>query len=178
MPQSVAILTTLAFAFMGCAAVGKVNPSGNYVRISGVVCTSPQMVDGNPRTGDTVYIEATMGSGERTVTNPDSSYADMFAPTTVSLPARRKVVMIVLHGKNLTSFKVLARDGQEWKELQRFRKNHLKRVAVTTSAVTDAIRIIALDFGQIRGKPRPEIQEIEVYGIAQEEQFGATKPDS
>ena len=57
-------------------------------------------------------------------------------------------------------------------------KNHLRRVAVTTSAVTDAIRIIALDFGQLRGKPRPEIQEIEVYGIAQEEQFGATKPDS
>ena len=176
MPQSVAILTTLAFAFMGCAAVGKVNPSGDYVRISGVVCTSPQMVDGNPGTGDTVYIEATMGSGERTVVTPDSSYANMFAPTTVSLPARRKVVMIVLHGKNLTSFKVLARDGQEWKELQRFRKNHLKRVAVTTSAVTDAIRIIALDFGQIRGRPRPEIQEIEVYGISQEDQSGGTKP--
>ncbi len=130
------------------------------------------MVDGNLNTGDTVYIEATMGSGERTVTTPNSPEADMFAPTTVTLPAKRKVVMIVLYGKNLTSFKVLARDGREWKELQRFRKNRLKRVAVTASAITDAIRIIAIDFGQIRGSPRPEIQEIEVYAPRAEEQFG------
>ena len=169
MLQSIALLTLISSASMGCAAVGKVNPTGNYVPISGLVCTSPQMVDGDPRTGDTVYIEGTMGSGERSVANPDSHYADMFAPTTVTLPTKRKVAMIVLYGKNLTSFKVLARDGQEWKELQRFRKNHLKRVAVTTSAVTDAIRIIAIDFGQIRGRSRPEIQEIEVFGLPKED---------
>ena len=167
--QSTAILIALGFAFMGCAVVGKVNPNGNSVLISGLACTSPQMVDGNPSTGDTVYVEGTMGSGERTVTNPDSPYADMFAPTTVTLPGVRRVNMIVLHAKNLTNFKVLARDGKEWKELQRFRKNRLHRVAVTTSAVTDAIRIIAIDFGQIRGRGRPEIQEIEVYGTAESE---------
>ena len=163
--QSITILAALAFVVMGCAAVGKVNPSGNYVLITGLVCTSPLMVDGDLNTGDTVYIEGTMGSGERSVTTPDSPYADMFAPTTVTLPAKRKVVLVVLHAKNLTNFKVLARDGREWIELQRFRKNRLNRVAVTTSAVTDAIRIIAIDFGQIRGRDRPEIQEIEVYGI-------------
>ena len=171
MPKSIIIPSALVVSLIGCAALGKVNPSENYVRITGLVCTSPQMVDGNFNTGDTVYIEATMGSGERTVTAPDSPDADMFAPTTVTLPAKRKVVMVVLYGTNLTSFKALAREGQEWKELQRFRKNRLKRVAVTTSAVTDAIRIIAIDFGQIRGNPRPEIQEIEVYGISGEEQF-------
>ena len=167
--HSVAILIVLGFVFMGCAAVGKVNPSGNYVLITGLVCTSPQMVDGDLNTGDTVYIEGTMGSGERSVTTPDSPYADMFAPTTVTLPEKRKVVMIALHAKNLTNFKVLARDGREWHELQRIRKNSLNRVAVTTSAVTDAVRIIAIDFGQIRGRSRPEIQEIQVYGIPKED---------
>ena len=82
MPQSVAILTTLAFAFMGCAAVGKVNPSGDYVRISGLACTSPQMVDGNPGTGDTVYIEATMGSG-------DERSRPRIHRTRICLPLRR-----------------------------------------------------------------------------------------
>ena len=168
-PQAIAILMVLVFVSMGCAAVGKVNPSGNYVLIPGLVCTSPVMVDGDPNTGDTVYIEGTMGSGERTVTTPDSPYADMFAPTTVTLPTKRMVGMIVLHAKNLTNFKVLARDGREWKELQRFRNNLLNRVAITTSAVTDAVRIIAIDFGQIRGRGRPEIQEIEVYGIQKED---------
>lgn len=175
-PQSVAMLIMLAFTFMGCATVGKINPSGNYVPISELVCTSPQMVDGNLNTGDTVYIEGTMGSGERVVTTPDSQFADMFAPTTVTLPAKGKVAMIVLHAKNLTNFKVLAQDGREWKELQRFRNNRLNRVAVTTSAVTGAIRIIAIDFGQIRGRNRPEIQEIEVYGVPKENHSEAIKP--
>ncbi|MDE0042520.1 MAG: hypothetical protein OXT74_10830, partial [Candidatus Poribacteria bacterium] len=84
-------------------------------------------------------------------------------------------VMVVLHAKNLTNFKVLARDGKEWKELQRFRRNRLNRVAVTTSAETDAIRIIAIDFGQIRGRDRPEIQEIEVYEIPNESRSESTK---
>ena len=176
MHQSVAVLIAIVFAFVGCAAVDKVNPRGDYVPISGLVCTSPQMVDGNPRTGDTVYVEGTMGSGERSVTNPDSPYADMFAPTTVTLPEIRNVAMIVLHAKNLTNFKVLARDGREWKELQRFRKNRLTRVAVTTSAVTDAIRIIAIDFGQIRGRDRPEIQEIEIFGIPKVDPSETSKP--
>jgi len=45
----------------------------------------------------------------------------------------------------------------------------LKRVAFATSTITDAIRIIAIGFGQIRGPHRPEIQEIEVYGITPKE---------
>ena len=175
MPQSIAILTALAFVVMGCAAIGKDDSIGNYIPISGLVCTSPQMVDGNLDTGDTVYIEGTMGSGERSVIIPDSQYADMFTPTTVTLPAKREVVMIVLHAKNLTNFKVLAQHGREWKELQRFRSNRLNRVAVTTSALTDAIRIIAIDFGQIRGRDRPEIQEIEVYGTPKEDPSEGTK---
>lgn len=167
MTQLIALLITLVFASMGCAIVGKVKPSGDHVPITALKCTSPQMVDGDLRTGDTVYIEGSMGVGERTVTTPDSPYADMFAPTTVTLPEKRKVVMIVLHGENLTNFKVLARDGREWKELRRFRGNRLNRVAVTASTVTDSIRIIAIDFGEIQGRRRPEIQEIEVYGAPQ-----------
>ena len=168
MTQSIAILSTAALVVTGCAAIGKDNRSANYAPVTGLVCTSPQMVDGDPHTGDTVYIEGTMGSGERTVITADSQYSDMFAPTTVTLPTKRNVVMIVLHATNLTNFKVLARDGKEWKELQRFRRNRLKRIAVTTAAETDAIRIIAIDFGQIRGRDRPEIQEIEVYAIPNE----------
>ena len=175
MPQSIAIITAVALVVTGCAAIGKDTPGGNYASVSGLVCTSPQMVDGDPNTGDTVYIEGTMGSGERSVITPDSQYADMFAPTTVTLPTKRNVVMIVLHAKNLTNFKVLARDGREWKELQRFRRNRLNRVAVTTSAETDAIRIIAIDFGQIRGRDRPEIQEIEVYEIPNEGRSESTE---
>ena len=172
MHKSTAKLSLLALVFIGCATFSKVQSNRNYVSIPGLVCTSPEMVDGDDRTGDTVYIGGSIGSGERTVTTPDSRYVQCIfdTPTMVNLPAEHKVGMIVLHGENLTNFKVLAKDGQKWKELRRFRNNRLKRVAVTTSTVTDAILIIAIDFDQIRGQPRPEIQEIEVYGIAQEEQ--------
>ncbi|MDE0299288.1 MAG: hypothetical protein OXN17_11690 [Candidatus Poribacteria bacterium] len=172
MPQSIAMLTALAVAAMGCAAIGKGNGPSSYSTVPKMVCTSPQMVDGDLNTGDTLYIEGTMGSGERTVSTPDSQYADMFAPTTVTLPAKRRVVSIVLHARNLTNFKVLARDGSEWKELHRIRNNRLNRVVLTKSVETDALRFIAIDFGQIRGRPRPEIQEIEVsVEIQKEEAF-------
>ena len=93
----------------------------------------------------------------------DSPMAHLVAPTTVQLPKRSEVGMIVLYGEHLVEFKVLAKVGEEWKELQRFRKNRRKRVAVTTPVVTDMIRIVAVrDFFSAQ-KPRPRIQEIRVY---------------
>ena len=60
-------------------------------------------------------------------------------------------------------FKVLARVGEEWKELQRFRKNRRKCVAVTTPVVMDMIRIVVMKDFFTAQKPRPKIQEIQVY---------------
>jgi hypothetical protein len=60
-------------------------------------------------------------------------------------------------------FKVLAKIGEDWKELRRFRNNRRKRIVVTTPVVTDTIRIIAIK-GHLGSKnPRPSIQEIQVY---------------
>ena len=67
--------------------------------------------------------------------------------------------MIVLYGE----LKVLAKVGEEWKELQRFRNNNRKRISVTTPVVTDMIRIVAIKDFFTAQKPRPNIQEIQVY---------------
>ena len=70
--------------------------------------------------------------------------APLVAPTTVQLPKQSEVGMIVLYGEHWVEFKVLAKVGEEWKELQRFRNNRRKRIAVTTPVVTDMIRIAAM----------------------------------
>ena len=93
----------------------------------------------------------------------NSPVAHLVSPTTVQLPKQYEVGMVVLHGEDLVDFDVLAKVGEEWKELQRFRNNRRKRIVVTTPVVTDTIRIIAIK-GHIGIKnPRPSIQEIQVY---------------
>ena len=93
----------------------------------------------------------------------DSPLAHLIAPTTVQLPKQSEVGMIVLYGQHLVEFKVLARVGEEWKELQRFRNNRRNRIAVTTPVMTDMIRIVAIKDFFTAQKPRPSIQEIQVY---------------
>ena len=157
--------TFFTLVFTGCVLFDNPKPGGNYVPITGLVCTSPEMVDGDLKTSDTVYVEGSMGVGEHSLMSPNSKAARWVAPTTVKLPTQQKVGMIVLYGENLTNFKVLAKDGKEWKELRRLRfRNPRKRVAITTPVVTNAIRIIAITDELIPKGRRPEIQEIQVYG--------------
>ena len=93
----------------------------------------------------------------------NSPVAHLVAPTTVQLPKQYEVGMIVLYGADLVGFDVLAKVGEGWKELQRFRNNRRKRIVVTTAVVTDTIRIIAIK-GHVGIKnPRPSVQEIQVY---------------
>ena len=141
--------------------------SGDYVLIAGLVCSSPEMVDGNMDTSDLVYIEGTIGVGKGnkgiSTMRLDSPVAHLVSPTTIQLPKRSEVGMIVLYAEDLVDFDVLAKAGEEWKELQRFRNNRRKRIVVTTPVVTDTIRIIAIK-GHLGSKnPRPSIQEIQVY---------------
>ena len=160
--------TFLTLTLAGCAVLNNSEPRGDYVPITGLKCTSPEMVDGDMDTSDLVYIEGTMGVGEQSegisTMALDAPGAHLVAPTTVQLPQPYQVGMIVLYGENLTNFKVLAKEGEDWKELRRFRNNNRKRVAVTTSVVTDTIRVIAIGYGLIRKGHRPEIQEIQIYG--------------
>ena len=157
----------LTYAFAGCTVFSNSQPSGDYILIAGLVCSSPEMVDGNMDTSDLVYIEGTIGVGKRnkgiSTMQLDSPVAHLVSPTTVRLPKRYEVGMIVLYGERLVDFDVLAKAGEEWKELQRFRNNRRKRIVVTTPVVTDTIRIIAIK-GHLGSKnPRPSIQEIQVY---------------
>ena len=167
--RQLCVFTFLTCVFAGCAVFSNSQPRGDYVPIAGLVCNSPEMVDGDIDTSDLVYIEGGRGGGELNKNKRigkmrlDSPMAHLVAPTTVQLPKRSEVGMIVLYGEHLVEFKVLAKVGEEWKELQRFRKNRRKRVAVTTPVVTDMIRIVAMrDFFSAQ-KPRPRIQEIRVY---------------
>ena len=159
--------TFLTCVFAGCTVFRNSQPSGDYVLIAGLVCSSPEMVDGNMDTSDLVYIEGTIGVGKGnkgiSTMRLDSPVAHLVSPTTVQLPKRYEVGMIVLYGEDLVDFDVLAKTGEEWKELQRFRNNRRKRIVVTTPVVTDTIRIIAIK-GHLGSKnPRPSIQEIQVY---------------
>lgn len=157
----------LVCACAGCAVFSNSQPSGDYVPIAGLVCSSPEMVDGDMDTSDLVYIEGTIGVGKRnTEISPmqlNSPVAHLVSPTTVQLPKQSEVGMIVLYAEDLVDFDVLAKVGGEWKELQRFRNNRRRRIAVTTPVVTETIRVIAIK-GHIGSKnPRPSIQEIQVY---------------
>lgn len=157
----------LTCIFTGCAVLSNSQPSGDYVPIAGLVCSSPEMVDGDMDTSDLVYIEGAIGAGKRDkgigTMQLNSPVAHLVSPTTVQLPRQYTVGMIVLHAEDLVDFDVLARVGEEWKELQRFRNNRRKRIVVTTPVATDMIRIIAIR-GYLGSKnPRPSIQEIQVY---------------
>lgn len=153
----------------GCVVFSNSQPRGDYVQIAGLVCNSPEMVDGDMDTSDLVYIEGGRGGGELkknkriSMMRLDSPMAHLVAPTTVQLPKQSEVGMIVLYGEHLVEFKVLAKVGEEWKELQRFRNNRRKRIAITTPVVTDMIRIAAMKDFFTAQKLRPRIQEIQVY---------------
>ena len=142
-------------------------PSGDYAPIAGLVCNSPDMVDGDMDTSDFVYIEGSIGVGERSkgisAMRLDSPAAHLVAPTTVQLPKRSEAGMIVLYGEHLVDFNVLAKEGEKWKELRRFRNNSRKCIVMTTSVVTDTIRIIAIKGVRGSKNPRSTIQEIQVY---------------
>ena len=160
-------LTFLTYVFTGCAVFSNSLPTGAYVPIDGLVCSSPEMVDGDMDTSDLVYIAGTIDVGKSnkgtSTMQLNSPVAHLVSPTTVQLPKRSEVGMVVLYAEDLVDFDVLVKVGEEWKELQRLRNNRRKRIVVTTPVVTDAIRVIAIR-GHIGSKnPRPSIQEIQVY---------------
>ena len=82
----------LACVFTGCTVFSSSQPSGDYVPITGLVCNSPEMVDGNMDTSDLVYIEGGRGGRELNRNKRigkielDSPLAHLVAPTTVQLP--------------------------------------------------------------------------------------------
>ena len=157
----------LACVFAGGAVFSNSQLTNDYVPIDGLICSSPEMVDGDMNTSDLVYIGGDMSVGKSnkgiSTMQLNSPVAHLVAPTTVQLPNRSEVGMVVLYAEDLVDFNVLAKVGEEWKELQRFRNNRRKRIVVTTPVVTDAIRVIAIR-GHIGSKnPRPSIQEIQVY---------------
>ncbi len=96
--------TLLTCVLAGCAALSNSQPSGDYVPIAGLVCNSPEMVDGDMDTSNLVYIEGGKGVGERnkgvSTMRLDSPVAHLIAPTTVQLPKRYEVGMIVLYGEH------------------------------------------------------------------------------
>ena len=109
--------TFLTCVFAGCAVFSNSQPSGDYVAITGLVCNSPEMVDGDMETRDLVYIEGGRGGGELNKNKRigkmrlDSPLAHLVAPTTVQLPKQSEVGMIVLYGETFGGIQGL---GKGW----------------------------------------------------------------
>lgn len=84
-------ITFLTCIFAGCAVLSNSQSSGDYVAITGLVCSSPEMVDGNMDTSDLVYIAGTIGVGKRNkeirATQLNSPVSHLVAPTTCTAPA-------------------------------------------------------------------------------------------
>ena len=87
--RQLCIFTFLTCVFIGCAMFSNSQPSGDYVPIAGLVCNSPEMIDGNMNTSDLVYIGGSMsvGKGNKAISamRLDSPVAHLVAPTTVPI---------------------------------------------------------------------------------------------
>ena len=143
--------------------------SENYALADGVICTSPEMIDGDINTiGRAAFPERISG---RTVYGAFPN-----AEVEITLPEKKSIHKIVIHSENLGSFKVLASDmaTQDWKIIEEVDKSDLKDFVIRTSLVTDKIMIRARGLASSAGDgnintvrvAEPEIKEIELYGFA------------
>ena len=57
--------TFVTCVFADCTVFSNSQPSGDYVAITGLVCNSPEMVEGDMNTSDLVYIGGTINLGTR-----------------------------------------------------------------------------------------------------------------
>ena len=138
--------------------------SENYALADGVTCNAPAAVDGNLDT------------------------ASNNTRILISLPEMKSIRKIVIHSPNISDFILYESIGQEgeWKIIKGIKGNKLTRVVINTQVTTDRIRMFISDTrGKRYSKPgvakdiagrdvltfsrqmdaRPEIQEIELYGL-------------
>ncbi len=149
--------------------------SENYVLADGVICTSPEMIDGDINTvGRASFPERVRGR---------TSYgAFPNAEVDITFPEKKSIHKIVIYSENLSSFRIMASvgTGENWREIAEIDKNKEKKIVIKASFVADKIKIRARPlastgevvrgaFGGVSSLTRmsePEIQEIEIYGFA------------
>jgi len=187
MYRSMTVLVILGFCsiILGCSVgqtiLSKQEWSENYTQMAGVTSTSPQMIDGNPRTaGETEFpIEA---QGVRGASPPSE--------VVITLPEKKMIRRLVIHSESLMTFNVYADKGgigdqSDWqlvKEVKSVKTNPIE-VSISTGFPTTKIRIIVLrtnddasvsrqqrarsgggrGFGGNR-RAAAQINEIELYG--------------
>ena len=179
--QKIILVLCLVLIFIGCesplfqAVFQEQEWSENYVLADGVICTSPEMIDGDMNTvGRTSFPERV---GGRTIYGAFPN-----AEVDITLPEKKSIRKIVIYSDKLESFRVMASigTGENWKEIANFDNNTEKMIVIKASVVTDKIKIRARpitgdtstamrDIGlasRTRQMIEPEIQEIELYGFA------------
>jgi len=149
--------------------------SENYVLADGVICTSPEMIDGDINTVGKAHFPDRVGG--RTVYGAFPN-----AEVDITLPEKKSIHKIVIYSNKLESFRVMASigTGENWKEIANLDNNTEKMIVIKASVVTDKIKIRARPIsgnssiaardvglaGRVRQMLEPEIQEIELYGFA------------
>ena len=149
--------------------------SENYVLADGVICTSPEMIDGDINTVGRASFPERVGG--RTVYGAFPN-----AEVDITLPEKKSIHKIVIYSDKLESFRIMASAGTggNWKEIANFDNNTEKMIVIKASVVTDKIKIRARPIagdssvaardvglaGRVRAMLEPEIQEIELYGFA------------
>ena len=180
-----AILLVLicSISMISCSAlISKQEWSDNYTQIEGVRATSPEMIDGNPRTvGETTFPEGAQGVYG----------ASPASEAIITFPEKMMFRRIVIHSDNLKTFDVFADKGGssikgiDWqlvKEVKAAKSNPID-LSLPVAFPTDKIRVRVLntsDDAALRRKERArsggfnrgsrnrravgKIFEIELYG--------------
>ena len=137
--------------------------SENYALADGVQCNAPEAVDGDLET---------VSNSRRIV---------------IALPEAKPIRRIVIHSPNISNFVLYESTGPEgeWQPIKSIKGNKLDRIVVNAHVITDKIRMFVSDTrgtrfadpGKMRDADgrtnlfsrqvdvRPEIQEIELYGL-------------
>lgn len=165
MKNSLAGCVILAMCLcVGCSALfAPQQLSENYALAWGVKCDSPEVIDGDLNT-----------IGDRT-------------RILISLPEKKSIRKVIIHSSNvstLTLYESIGGEG-EWRLVRRIKGNKLPKLVINTQMITDKIRIFISDTrgsrfadpGDLRDvdgntnlfsvqmDARPQIQEIELYGL-------------
>ncbi len=149
---------------VGCSALFAPQEfSENYALADGVECNAPEAVDGDLETAS---------NGRRIV---------------ISLPEAKSIRRIIIHSPNISDFVLYEYLGKEgnWRRIKSVKGNKLTKIVVNAHVITDKIRMFISDTsgtrfadpGQVRDADgrtnifkrqvdvRPEVQEIELYGL-------------
>jgi hypothetical protein len=157
-------ITLAACLCAGCSTLfAPQQLSDNYARAAGAKCDAPEVVDGDLETiSNRTRIE-------------------------IHLPEEKSIRRVVIHSLNVSNLTLYGSTGREreWKLIRSIKGNKLPKLVIETQMITDKVRIFISDtrgssfadpgdLKDVDGYPnefsvqvdaKPQIQEIELYGL-------------